>query len=198
MTRTLAMCQVPIVCTEVCQTPSTTKAEDMDFCSGRHYVFRGSVYVHYVSVWKGVHTTQQVFVAHSVQYFLVPCFVFIFFINIVCYHSTFRILFIVLLCHSAMDCIQMTTLLKQAKLFTFLTLSRGSQSELPHSRCDPRVGGYVYLEPHQVSHTESTSPGLKSFLLPLDWQGKLFTCDQEVHGVRFMSFHSLPGPLPRS
>lgn len=76
MTRTLAMCQVPIVCTEVCQTPSTTKAEDMDFCSGRHCVFRGSVYVHYVSVWKGVHTTQQVFVAHSVQYFLVPCFVF--------------------------------------------------------------------------------------------------------------------------
>lgn len=173
----------------------------MGSCSGRHYVFRGSVYVHYFSVCKGAHTTQQVFVAPGVWYFLVPCFVFSLlfsFIHIVCYHSTFRILFIVLLCHSAMDWIQMTTLLKQAKLFTFLTLSRGSQSDLLRSRCDPQVGGYVYLEPHQVRHTESTSPGLKSFLPPLDWQGKLFTCDQEVHGVRFMSFHSLPGPLPRS
>lgn len=92
----------------------------------------------------------------------------------------------------------MTTLLKQAKLFTFLTLSRGSQSDLLRSRCDPQVGGYVYLEPHQVRHTESTSPGLKSFLPPLDWQGKLFTCDQEVHGVRFMSStHSLD-PCPEA
>lgn len=68
-------------------------------------MFRGSVYVHYFSVCKGAHTTQQVFVAPGVWYFLVPCFVFslFFFINIVYYHSTFRILFIVLLCHSVMD-----------------------------------------------------------------------------------------------
>lgn len=171
----------------------------MGSCSGRPYVFRGSVYVHYFSVCKGMYTTQQLFVAHSVQHFRLPCFVFsFFFINIVCYHSTFRILFIVLLCHFAVDWIQMTTLLKRAKLCTFLTLSRGSQSGLLHSRCDPQVGGYLCFEPHQVRHTESTSPGLKSFLSPLGWQGKLFTYDQEEHGVHFMSFHSLPGPLPRS
>lgn len=126
---------------------------------------------------------QQACETLSIQHFCFSFFVFIIFTAITCYHSTCRLLKSCIVILLFTDSNDNTVKTKQAFKLSWDLIETHSQVFFCTYIVIQKTGGCVCTEPHLVKHTDSSSPGLHRFITPLDWQGKSFTHDHEVHWV---------------